>query len=134
MQTLSNAKNLWLYNGIVADGYKVTDGRVSKLTKSDKIKQYNHLFEGFNITNIKTMTTQQIEGSIRYGAKSLDDLYKSCSDTKRDSYNEILETYKPKAILSVQGNNNFYSVLLVAWNGDKLFITRDNNYLVEEVK
>jgi hypothetical protein len=103
------------------------------MTKQEQIKQYNNLYPNFNITAIKRLTTDQIESYIKYGKRSLNDLYKTYSDAKRNSYNDILATYKPNAILAVQGSGFTYSVLLVAWNGDKLLITKCNNYLVKEV-
>lgn len=102
------------------------------MTKQERIKEYNNLFD-YHITNTKKMTESEIESRIKYGVRSLDELYKTYSNAKRESWEWIQRTYKPKAILSVSGNCMAYSVLLVAWNGDKLHITRDNNYLVEVV-
>lgn len=100
------------------------------MTKQDKIKAYNSKNDGYNITNIKKMTQEQIENYRVYGDKSLYELYADPSQLKIDSYNEILATYKPE-IIGVQGSCFSYSVLLKADNGDILHITKDNNYLVE---
>lgn len=107
---------------------------MKKLTKRERIAEYNNLFYKYNITGIKKLTTDQIESYIKYGARSLDECYQTYSDAKRRSYEEILETYQPKSILAVQGSSFSYSVLLVAGNGDKLMITKSNNYLIEEVE
>lgn len=104
-----------------------------KLTKQQRVNEYNNLHYKYHITGVKKMTSRELESRIVYGARSLDDLYKSCSQAKRDSYAAILATYQPQAILALAGNSSTYTVLLVAGNGDKLLITRDNNYLIEEV-
>lgn len=107
---------------------------MKKLTIKQRIEEYNNLYPSYNITGIKKLTTDQIESYIIYGSRSLDECYQSYSDAKRASYEEILQTYNPNAILAVQGSTFSYSVLLVANNGDKLLITKGNNYLVEEVQ
>lgn len=101
------------------------------MTKQDKIKQYNDQ-TGYNITNTKSMTLNDIQG---YGYSfatrtSLQELYKSPSDAKVASYKAILDTYKPLEIIAVQGSCFSYSVMLQAENGDYLHITKDNNYLI----
>lgn len=103
------------------------------MTKRERITQYNSLYPDYHITAIKRMTDEEINQRIIWGAKSLDDCYKTYSNDKRRSYDQILETYRPNSILAVTGSSFSYSVLLVAWNGDKLLITKDNNYLVEVV-
>lgn len=99
----------------------------------ERITEYNKVNRGYNITGIKKLPKSHLDWSRVNGAKSLDELYKSYSDIKRSSFNEILETYKPE-IISLQGNAMAYSVYLVASNGDTLWITRDNNYLVDVQK
>lgn len=101
-------------------------------TKAEKVKAYNELYPKYNITGIKKMTEAEIENRIKWGARSLDEAYKSYSDAKEASYKEILRTYRPN-ILAVAGNSQTYTVLLMAENGDMLHITRDNNYLVERI-
>lgn len=103
------------------------------MTKQQRINEYNNLHYKYNITGIMKMTTEQIESRIKYGAKSLDELYKTYSNDKRNSYADILTTYSPNAILGLAGSCHSYSVLLVAGNGDKLLITKANNYLIDEV-
>lgn len=104
------------------------------MTKRERIAQYNNLYPDFHITAIKRMARSELDNRIIYGAKSLDELYQSYSDDKRKSYAKIFETYQPNSILAVTGSSHAYSVLLVAWNGDKLLITKSNNYLVEVVE
>jgi hypothetical protein len=101
------------------------------MKKRDRIARYNELNSGYNITNIKKMSNQDIEAYAHGSAKSLDELYTSYSYAKRSSYRDILETYKPKEIHAVIGSNHAYSVLLTAENGDVLHITRSNNYLID---
>jgi hypothetical protein len=101
------------------------------MTKADKIKQYNIDNQGYNITNIKKMTTQDLAYYRTYGKQSLRELYTRHSDAKQDSWDEIVRTYQPQEVLGMVGNSMTYSVLLVAGNGDTLHITKDNNYLVE---
>lgn len=101
------------------------------MTKAQRVQEYNKLNKSYNITNIKKMTQDEIDSRKQYVAKSLDELYARPSHAKENSYDEILNTYKPQEILAVAGSSHAYSVLLVAETGDKLFITRSNNYLVE---
>lgn len=100
------------------------------MTKQERIKEYNQVNTGYNITGIKKLPKEHLNWSRINRAKSLDELYKSYSNIKRKSYEDILNTYKPD-IISLQGSCMAYSVYLVADNGDTLWITRDNNYLVE---
>ena len=101
------------------------------MTKSDKIKAYNELYDGYNITNIKKMTENELEYYKNYGQRSLHDLYKNPSHLKENSWNEIVKTYEPREVLGFVGNSMTYSVVLIAKNGSTLHITRANNYLVE---
>lgn len=103
------------------------------MTKAQRIKEYNDNNKGYNITGIKKINNEHLQWLNVNGAKSLDELYQSYSDAKRSSYNNILNTYKPKKIIGLQGSSMTYSVTLVAENGDTLWITRNNNYLVERV-
>jgi len=103
------------------------------MKKRDKIAEYNKLHDNYYITDIKKMTEAEIEGRIKYGARSLDDCYKSYSNQKRSSYQAILNTYEPR-ILAVTGSSFSYSVLLMASNNDMLLITKSNNYLIERVQ
>ena len=100
-------------------------------SKADKIKQYNELNGGYDITGISKMTQEQIDGYAKWGENDLYDLYAKPSDAKIEAWEWIHRTYKPSRIVSVRGNCMTYSVLLEADNGDVLHITRDNNYLVE---
>lgn len=100
------------------------------ITKLDRIKEYNQNNPGYNITATKRMTEQDLAWYEKWGARSLDDLYKNPSDAKRSSYNAILRDYKPRRIIGVQGSCHTYSVVLEAANGDILHITARNNYLV----
>ena len=102
-------------------------------SKADKIKQYNELNSGYNITGIKKITQEQIDGCAKYGKDDLYELYAKPSDAKIEAWEWIRRTYKPSRIISVQGSCMTFSVLLEADNGDMLHITRDNNYLVEVV-
>lgn len=103
------------------------------MTKAERIKAYNELYPRFNITGIKKMTEDEIESRVQWGGRSLRDVYKRPSDAKLETYDDLIEQYNPKSILAIQGNSQSFSVLLVAWNGDTLHITKDNNYLVEGV-
>ncbi len=100
-------------------------------TKKERIAIYNAVNKGYNISDIKKLTLEQIRGYENFGAKSLYELYQKPSNNKIESYNYILATYKPKEILCVQGSCNTYSVLLVAENDNILHITKGNNYLVK---
>ena len=100
-------------------------------TKADKVKQYNELNSGYNITGIKKMTEDEIELRAKYGEDDLYGLYAKPSDAKIEAWEWIHRAYKPSRIISVQGSCMTFSVLLEADNGDVLHITRDNNYLVE---
>jgi hypothetical protein len=102
------------------------------MTKQQRIEQYNKLNAGYNITGIKKLSKEHLNYARLNYAKSLDELYKSYSFAKEASFKSILNTYKPE-IIGLQGSSMTYSVYLVADNGDTLWITRDNNYLVEEV-
>lgn len=100
------------------------------MSKQDSIKRYNDLNPSYNITNIKKMTKDEYHSRVLQGGQSLDEVYGSYSNAKRQSWNDIMDTYKPQEIKSVIGSSHAYSVMLVAENGDLLWITRDNNYLV----
>lgn len=103
------------------------------MTKAQRIKEYNATNKGYNITGIKKVNNEHLQWLNVNGAKSLDELYNSYSDVKRSSYQAILNTYKPIILLGLQGSSMAYSVTLVAENGSTLWITRNNNYLVEKV-
>jgi len=103
------------------------------MTKAQRIKEYNATNKGYNITGIKKVNNEHLQWLNVNGAKSLDELYNSYSDAKRSSYQAILNTYKPSKIIGLRGSSMAYSVTLVAENGATLWITRDNNYLVERV-
>jgi hypothetical protein len=103
------------------------------MNKTQKIKEYNTTNKGYNITGIKKLSQEHLQYSREHGAKSLDELYNNYSNAKQSSFQQILETYKPK-LIRIQGNSQTYSAYLVAENGDTLWITRDNNYLVEVTK
>lgn len=105
-----------------------------RITKRDIINEYNTVNPGYDITGTMKMSTDHIEARIKYGARDLDDLYQSYSNAKRDSYADILATYKPRRILALAGSCFSYTVLLIAGNGDTLLITKSNNYLVEVVE
>ena len=45
-----------------------------KMTKVERIKAYNDLYPGFNITGIKKMTENEIESRIQWGGRSLRDV------------------------------------------------------------
>lgn len=100
------------------------------MKKSEKITEYNNKND-YAITNTKRMTSEQVNWYKTWGKKSLYELYNNPSDYKINSYNYILEKYKPTDIIGVQGSCHAYSVLLQASNGDILHITKDNNYLIE---
>ena len=103
------------------------------MKKADRIKQYNELYQGFNITGIKKMTEDEIEARIKWGERSLKDVYKRPSQYKLEAYDDLIKQYKPNSVLAIQGNSQTFTVLLMACNGDMLYITRYNNYLVEVV-
>lgn len=103
------------------------------MTKQEAIKEYNATNKGYNITGIKKINKESLQWQKLNHAKSLDELYKSYSDAKYNSYQKILEYYRPLEIIGLQGNSMTYSITLVAGNGDTLWITRDNNYLVDVV-
>jgi len=100
------------------------------MNKSQRIEQYNKENKNYNITGIKKLRKQHLDYARVNFAKSLDELYSSYSHAKKASFEEILNTYKPE-IIGLQGSSMAYSVYLMASNGDTLWITRDNNYLVD---
>jgi hypothetical protein len=100
----------------------------------NRIQEYNEKNKSYNITGIKKYTPEQLNYIKLNSAKSLDELYQNCSDIKRSSYNDIINTYEPIRILGVQGSCHSYSVILIAGNYDIVHITRANNYLVEVTK
>lgn len=102
------------------------------MNKLERIKQYNEQNEGYNITNIKKMTKDQLS-YYENSNKTIWDLYQNPSWAKESSYNKIIEQYKPNRVLGLCGSSHAYSITLEAENGDILWITRDNNYLVEVV-
>lgn len=99
------------------------------MTKRERIEQYNKE-HNYQITGIQKMTAEQIDYRLTHGAHSLDEIYNSYSDAKRESWEWIQNTYRPVRA-GLQGNCNTYSAILEASNGDYLWITRDNNYLLE---
>jgi hypothetical protein len=103
------------------------------MTKREQIKEYNLDNPGYHITGIKSMTADELASYRKYGASSLNELYKNPSEYKLKSYYQILRQYNVYNVVSVQGSCHSYSVLLRAENGDLLHITKDNNYLVKEV-
>ena len=103
------------------------------MNKQERITVYNKANAGYNITGIKKISVDILNYQNVHHAKTLDELYKKCSDAKRDSYNEILRTYKPRKIIGLVGSSHSYSITLVAENGDVLWITKSNNYLVEVI-
>lgn len=102
-------------------------------TKAERIKEYNNNNPYYFITGIKKISKESLDYQKLHFAKSLDDLYQSYSDLKDISYKKILQTYRPIEIIGLQGSSMTYSVTLVASNGDILWITRDNNYLVDVI-
>ena len=101
------------------------------LTKADRIKEYNRVNPDYNITNIKAMRADNLGWS---GSNtSLFELYDKPSDEKIEIWEELLETYKPSRIYSVQGSGWAFSVVMRADNGDVLHITKGNNYLIDVV-
>lgn len=101
------------------------------MTKAEQIKEYNQINTDYNITGIKKLPKEHLQWLKINGAKSLDELYKSYSNIKHSTYQVILDTYKPLEIIGLQGSSMTYSVILIASNGDTLWITRNNNYLVD---
>jgi hypothetical protein len=101
------------------------------MTKAQRIKEYNEKNSNYNITGIKKVNKEHLQWLALNGAKSLDELYNTYSNAKRSSYNDILDIYKPIKIIGLQGSSMTYSITLKASNGDILWITRDNNYLIE---
>lgn len=101
------------------------------MNKQARIKEYNDLNKGYNITNIRKLHGTASDLKNVWCKTSLYDLYANPSDAKISSWNDILATYNPKEIISVQGSCHSYSVILIAENGDLLHITKSNNYLVE---
>lgn len=101
------------------------------MRKQDKINEYNSKNKDYNITNTKTISQDSLDYMRVNDDKSLYEKYDKPSYLKIDSWNEILQTYKPQEIISVQGSHFAYSVYLIAENGDILHITKSNNYLVK---
>lgn len=97
---------------------------------SDTIKNYNKINNNYNITGVKKISKEDLQYLDINGSKTLDELYKNYSNAKKNSYNDILNTYKPIKIIGLQGSSMAYSITLIAKNGDTLWITKDNNYLV----
>lgn len=111
---------------------------MSKQTKKQLISEYNSVNsaysdKGYGITGIKEYPKEAIQWLRVNGAKSLDELYASYSDIKRRTYREILDVYAPLEVIGLQGSSMQYSVVLKASNGDILWITKANNYLVKVV-
>jgi len=106
---------------------------MSKITKAQRIKEYNEVNKGYAITGIKKVNKEHLKYLEVNGAKTLDELYKYYSMAKLASYKEIMRVYNPREVIGLVGSNHAYSITLVADNGDTLWITRCNNYLVEEV-
>ena len=103
------------------------------MKKRQQVEEYNKINTNYNITDIKKVNKDSLEWLELNGAKTLGELYQNCSNQKWDSYNAILRTYKPKKIIGLVGSSHSYSITLLAENGDTLWITRCNNYLVELV-
>jgi hypothetical protein len=101
------------------------------MNKQERIKAYNESNEGYNITGIKQVSAEHLQWLRLNSAKTLGELYQTCSDTKWNSYNSIMSTYDPKEVIGLVGNSMSYSITLVASNGDILWITKANNYLLE---
>lgn len=101
------------------------------MTKQQRIQEYNQVNTNYNITGVKKLPKDHLQWSRVNSPKSLDELYNSYSDAKRQSWSDILRDYRPKEVIGLQGSSMAYSVYLVAENNDTLWITRDNNYLVE---
>ena len=104
-----------------------------KTTIAEQVKEYNKKNENYHITGIKKVNKKHLQYLAVNGAKTLGELYQNCSNEKWNSYNAILQTYKPEKIIGLVGSSHSYSITLVADNGDTLWITRCNNYLVKEV-
>lgn len=102
------------------------------MTRKEQIKEYNKANPSYNVTAIAKRSKEDLDYMRLHYAKSLDELYQSYSNTKASSYRDILNTYEPIEIIGLQGSNTNYSVTLVASNGDTLWITKGNNYLVKE--
>ena len=100
----------------------------------NRIQEYNEKNKSYNITGIKKYTPEQLNNIKLNSAKSLDELYQNCSDIKRSSYKNIIDTYEPIEIIGLQGSCHSYSVILIASNNDVVHITKANNYLVEVSK
>jgi hypothetical protein len=101
------------------------------MSKHDRITEYNRANALYNITDIKRMSTDDIANYKKWGKSSLYELYDRPSDAKVTSYRDILATYDPREIITVQGSCHSYSVILQAGNGDYLHITKCNNYLID---
>lgn len=99
------------------------------MNKQERINEYNKNNKGYNITNIKKMSQEQL-GYYTNSNKTIWDLYQRPSYAKEKSYSNIIEQYKPNRILGLVGSSQSYSITLEAQNGDILYITKDNNYLV----
>lgn len=106
---------------------------MSRMTKSDRVKAYNANNPGYYVTDIKKMSRDDIQRrrTSAYSYKSLEEAYKKPSHAKIDTYNELIDRYKPHEIIQVSASSHHYSVLLKADNGDIFHITHGNNYLVE---
>jgi hypothetical protein len=103
------------------------------MNKQERIKEYNSKNALYNITGIKKVSKGHLDYLKNNSAKTLGELYQSCSNAKWSSYNEILATYQPKEVIGLVDSSMSYSITLVASNGDTLWITKANNYLVEVV-
>jgi hypothetical protein len=108
------------------------------MSKAQQVREYNEVNsaysdKGYGITGIKELPKEYIQWMRVNAAKSLDELYASYSDIKRNSYREILDVYEPLEVIGLQGSWAQYSVTLKASNGDILWVTKCNNYLVKVV-
>jgi len=104
-----------------------------KTSKAQQVRDYNELNKNYAITGIKEVSKDSLQYMRVNAAKSLDELYSSYSDIKRRTYREILDVYAPLEVIGLQGSSMQYSVVLKASNGDILWITKANNYLVRVV-
>lgn len=97
---------------------------------SNTIKNYNKINKNYCITGIKKLSKERLQHLDINTPKTLSGLYKNCSNAKWNSYKNIITTYNPIKIIGLQGSSMAYSITLIAKNGDTLWITKDNNYLV----
>lgn len=103
------------------------------MTKAQRLVHYRELHPKMYITDVKSMSEEQIKNFSWYGHTTLEEVYQRPSKLKEQVWDELMARYSPIEVYGVNGNSQTFSVLLRAENGVVMHITKGNNYLVEVV-